>query len=277
MRADYHVHSEYSDDSIYKIEDIIKDAIEKGLDEICITDHVDYGIKDDWDSGKKLPIRDGKTLANVDYPKFFDEITQLKEKYKGQIIIKKGMEFGVQTHTIENYERLFETYPYDFIILSIHQVNNKEFWNNEYQQGKTEQELYHDYYEEMYNVVQNYHNYSVLGHMDLICRYDYKDGYPAFKNHKEQIEKILKYIIKDGKGIELNTSSKHYGLNDLTPSRDILKLYKQLGGTILTIGSDTHVPNQLNAYIDEAKVELKKLGFTKFCTFENMEPIFHAL
>ena len=86
-----------------------------------------------------------------------------------------------------------------------------------------------------------------------------------------------KIVIKDGKGIEVNTSSHRYDLVDLTPSRDILKLYKELGGNIITIGSDSHKREHLGAYIKETKTELKKLGFEYYCTFEKMKPVFHTL
>lgn len=62
MFADYHVHTEFSDDSVYPMEDVVKDAIKMGMDEICFTDHVDYGIKDDWDSGKTIRYRNGEPL-----------------------------------------------------------------------------------------------------------------------------------------------------------------------------------------------------------------------
>lgn len=67
MLADYHVHTDLSDDSTYAMENVILDAIQLGLSEICFTDHVDYGIKRDWDSGPSIPYRNGKLLANVDY------------------------------------------------------------------------------------------------------------------------------------------------------------------------------------------------------------------
>ena len=95
------------------------------------------------------------------------------------------------------------------------------------------------------------------------------------KNHLHG--KILKIVIQDGKGIEINTSSRRYGLKDSTPSRDILKLYKELGGKIITIGSDSHKIEHLGAYIDEAKELLKEIGFDSFCTFEKMKPSFHQL
>ena len=126
------------------------------------------------------------------------------------------------------------------------------------------------------NVIKKYKNYSVLGHLDLMTRYDEIGNYP-FEKVKPIITKILKIVIQDGKGIEINTSSRRYGLKDSTPSRDILKLYKELGGKIITIGSDSHKIEHLGAYIDEAKELLKELGFESYCTFEKMKPIFHQL
>lgn len=277
MFCDYHVHTEYSDDSCYLMEDVIRDAIVLGIKEICFTDHVDYGIKLDWDDPNLIIKENEKTIANVNYPQYFQKIDSLTEKYCNQITIKKGMEFGIQMHTIDKFQKLFNKYLFDFIILSIHQVENKEFWTNDFQAGLSEAEYYQRYYQEMYDVVRNYHDYSVLGHMDLIKRYDDKDGYDAFNEQKEIITRILKYIIEDGKGIELNTSSVRYGLDDLMPSRDIFQLYYDLGGRIITIGSDSHEKVHLGAHIETMKKDLKKIGFKEFCTFKQMKPIFHKL
>lgn len=130
--------------------------------------------------------------------------------------------------------------------------------------------------------MKNYHDYSVLGHLDLIARYDKAGIYP-FAKIQDKIAEILKIVIADGKGIELNTSSVRYkihnaqGEQELTPSREILALYKELGGRIITVGSDSHKPEHLGAYIAEQSQELKKLGFKEICTFEKMQPIFHKL
>lgn len=276
MFADYHVHTEFSDDSVYPLNRVIEDAIALGMDEICLTDHVDYGIKLDWDCGKEIQYRNGEPLANVDYPRYMEAISRAKELYKDKIQIRAGLEFGIQTHTIPEFRDLFQRYPLDFIILSIHQVNDQEFWTQDFQRGKTQQEYNEQYYQEMLRVVREYKDYSVLGHMDLIVRYDKAGVYP-FRKVRPLIEEILKIVIADGKGIEVNTSAKRYGLSDSTPSMEILKLYKSLGGTILTIGSDSHKPEHLGAHIREAKEMLKELGFRQFCTFEGMKPIFHEL
>lgn len=273
MYCDYHVHTVYSDDSDYLMEDVVKDAIDLGIKEICFTDHVDYGIKVDHEEKEKARA---PHLLNVNYPIYFDEIKTLSKKYKDEITIKAGLEFGVQTHTIFDFEKVFNTHPMDFVILSCHQVEDKEFWTQDFQKGRTQKEYQERYYQELFDVVQTYKNYSVLGHLDLINRYDENGAYP-FEKVKDIITKILKTVIADGKGIEINTSSHRYGLSDLTPSRDILKLYKDLGGTIITLGSDTHKKEHLGAYIEETKDELKKLGFEYYCTFEKMEPIYHKL
>ena len=91
------------------------------------------------------------------------------------------------------------------------------------------------------------------------------------------IDAILKLAIEKGKGIELNTSYHRYGLADSTPSHMILKRYRELGGLIVTIGSDSHDAAQVGAYIEEGKQVLRACGFSSFCTFEKGQPLFHAL
>lgn len=283
MFADYHVHTSYSDDSEYPMEEVVKDAISFGLDEICFTDHVDYGVKRDWDDPRGMTYRRGgageperMALANVDYPRYATEIAALREKYKDQITLKMGIEFGIQTHTIPQYEKLFSVWPFDFIILSVHQVEDKEFWTQDFQRGRTQTEYNLRYYEEILALVQQYHHYSVLGHMDLISRYD-KAGPFSFEKIRPIVKEILKTIIFDGKGIEVNTSCHRYGLNDLTPSTDILRLYRDLGGRIITIGSDSHRKEHLGAYLTETISALKAIGYKEVYTFKQMCPIPHKL
>lgn len=301
MFCDYHVHTNYSDDSFYPMEEVIQDAIAMGMEEICFTDHVDYGVKVDWDGltpeqiaeceywrasapdlsdpegmKKWLDGRRGK-IRNVNYPAYFAELNRLQENYHGRITIKKGLEFGVQTHTTSDFEKLYARYPLDFVLLSIHQVEDKEPWSGEYAEGRNQDAYYQDYYHELLHVVQTFKHYSVLAHVDMPVRYDsYGGGYP-FEKVRPILTEIFRTVIADGKGIELNTSCFYYGLADLTPARDILKLYRELGGTILTVGSDSHKKGQLGGHIPAIYEELKALGFEQIYTFEGMEPIPHAI
>jgi histidinol-phosphatase (PHP family) len=273
MFADYHVHTHYSEDSEYQMEQVVLDAIEKGLNEICFTDHVDYGIVPENEV-----IIDGEKF-NGKWQDYFQEIEHLKVKYQDQITIKSGMELGLQRHTIQQNNELVKQWDMDFAILSIHGIDNKEFFSYEFQEGKTQEEWNLAYYDELYEVMKNFDHYSVLGHVDLIKRYDSLQGHPdfAFEKTKPIMTKILKHVIENGKGIELNASSFRYGMKDLMPARNILKLYRELGGTIITLGSDSHQFEHLTAYLEECRQELKKIGYTHFCTFDKMKPIFHQL
>lgn len=281
MFADYHVHTEFSSDSEYPMEQVLKDAIGMQMDEICFTEHVDYGVKKDWGSKEPVKYYGSKPYLNVDYPAYAAKIKRLRQEYGAQIDIRMGLEFGMQVHTIPQYEALaqnapFDANPLDFIILSVHQVGDKEFWTQEFQKGKSQREYNEEYYEELLRVAKAYKGYSVLGHLDMISRYDKAGNYP-FENVKPLISEILKTAIQDGKGLELNTSYHRYGLQDTTPSTEILRLYKSMGGEILTIGSDSHAPEHLGAYIEEGKQLLKSLGFQYFCTYDELVPIFHKL
>ncbi len=261
MLADYHVHTSFSDDSECPMETMVQKAIELGIDEIAFTEHVDYGVRTD---------------LNCNYKKYFIELSRLREEYGDRLNIKAGIEFGVQTHTASLFEQDSAAYPFDFIILSNHQINNKEFWNNRFQSGKTQEQINSKYYEATYEVMRKYKAYSVLGHLDMIKRYDPYGIYPDEKI-MGIIEKILSQAIKDGKGIEVNTSSFKYGMPDLMPSRAILRLYHRLGGRILTIGSDAHDAKRIGEYFDVVLNEIKAIGFKEICTFDKMQPVFHKI
>lgn len=287
MYADYHLHCEYSDDSNEPMENQIQQAIALGLDEMCFTDHVDYGIKRDWDDPAGIIIRHaiehGKevdlVLANVNYPKYFEALDMYQKKYAPSICIKKGLEFGIQSITVDAFEKLYASYQgeLDFVLFSMHQVNNLEFWTQDFQKGKTQKEYNDEYYKEIYQTMQMFHHYSCLAHLDLLARYDENGIYP-FENEKDVIAEILKYAIQDGKGIEINTSSWKYGLKDTQPSRAILKLYKDLGGKIITVGSDAHETKYLASHIKDAYDILKnEIGIDEICTFDHMRPIFHKI
>lgn len=261
MLANYHMHTNYSDDSSFKMEDVVKKAISCGLDEICITDHLDC-------------------VTGIDpcfpYKSYEKDFLYCKTKYSGKITLKLGMEFGMQTSTIPYFNQFFENGDFDFILMSCHLIEDKWFWSQEFQSGKTQDEYNQRYYEEILRLVNSFDNYSVLGHLDVIRRYDLKGEYP-FEKIKSVVASILERVISHGKGIEINTSCYRYRLNNLTPSREILRLYHDMGGEIITIGTDSHCPEQVNSHIEDAKLALLSLGYKYFCTFDKMKPEFHKI
>lgn len=160
MISDFHLHSEFSDDSKAPMESQIEKAISLGMEEMCFTDHVDYGIKSDWTDGA-IRWRGGdgigtakdalQPLTNVNYPEYFWKLYRMQKTYEDKITIRAGLEFGIQTITVKDYKHLLEHYgdQLDFILLSVHEIDNKELWTGEFMQGLTQKEYNLKYYQEI--------------------------------------------------------------------------------------------------------------------------------
>ena len=278
MLADYHVHTNFSDDSWYPLEKVAADALRVNLDEICVTDHVDYGVKPDWDHPELARLEFGMPVLNVDYEHYFPHVAAMRERFDGQLAIACGLELGVQRHTVEESRALVRRWEseLDFVLLSIHQVDDLEFWMGDYQKGRTQAEIHAGYYDEMLHVMDVFDDWDALAHLDLVRRYDPNGDYP-FDAIRDQVAAVLEKAIAKGKAIEVNTSGIRYGLKEFQPSDEILRLYRDLGGTRLTIGSDSHEFAHLGAYIRLAQKKLAALGFETFETFRHHEPIEHSL
>lgn len=278
LLADFHVHSGFSDDSDYPLEQVARDAVRLNLDEICFTEHVDYGVKPEWNKPDTARFENGHPVTNCAYMPYLSELDRVRGLLGDQIGLRAGLELGVQSHTIRENHALVRCLrnKLDFAILSIHQVDNREFWNGDYQEGRSQDEIHRAYYEELLRVVECYRSYSVVGHLDLITRYDPYGAYP-FEKTRDIVAAILEQVIKDGKGIEVNTSGIRYGLGRFQPGPEILALYRDLGGRIVTTGSDSHKPEHLGSYLRQAQRQLKDLGFEEFHTFEHWEPVAHRL
>ncbi len=279
MKADCHVHSDFSFDSKAPMELQAERAIEIGLDALCFTDHVDYGVRLDWDDPREVENRNGKPLRNVDYPRYFEKLDELRERFDDRLIIRNGLELGVQQHTAALFDALFERYRerLDFTLLSVHQIDDREFYPPQFQQGKTQDEYNLRYFEELLALTQRFEHYCVLAHLDVMRRYDPQGEYP-FEKVRDVVAEILRTVIAHGKGIELNTASWRYDLRDTQPCRAILRLYRDLGGEIITMGSDAHRPERVGGNFDEARQILRdELGFRRACVFQRMEPMFYEL
>ena len=279
MKADQHVHSNFSFDSKTPMETQVLRGIELGLDLMCFTEHVDYGIMRDHNDPLPTKIQNGHPCYNADYPSYFRKLDEMRQTYGDRITIRRGLEFGVQKHTIPQYNALYERYrkELDFTLLSVHQVDDLEFYPPDFQATRSQDEYNMRYYEELLAVARDFDHYAVLAHLDVMRRYDPAGEYP-FAKTKDIVAEILRVAIDKGKGIELNTGSWRYHLEDIQPRREIWRLYRDLGGEIVTIGSDGHRPERVAGNFDEARAILRdELGFRRFCTFEHMEPTFHEL
>lgn len=260
---DYHMHSHFSADCSVPMENMVLTAIKKGLTEICFTEHIDY----------EYPDKD--FIFEFDLEEYDQMLHNLQQKYSGQIRIKKGIELGLQPHLLDRYEKLMNEVDFDFSICSMHTTDKKGLHSGDLFKDRTINEAYKVYYEELLYCVQNFKQFSVLGHLDLVKRYTIDQQPDA--NFHEIITEIFKEIIPAGKGIELNTSGVRYGLPSGMPSDDILKLYKQCGGEIITLGSDAHRESELAFEFRESLELLESIGFKYIATFDQQEPNFHLI
>lgn len=259
---DYHMHSDFSADCETPMEDTIESAIDKGLSEICFTEHIDYEYPD-------------PTIEfDLDLEGYREKIQEVQAKYKDKISIKKGVEIGVQPYLLDQYKVLMKEESFDFVICSMHTTEKKDLHSGDFFKNKTVDEAYEIYYQELLECVKHFDQFSILGHLDLVKRYSRERSPHSFH---ELISEIFKVIIPRGQGIELNTSGHKYGLPTGMPSSDILKLYKEHGGEILTLGSDSHVAETVG-YDFKASLELfESIGFKYITTFDNMKPTFHKI
>jgi len=259
---DYHIHSDFSADCKTPMERTIKEAIRLGLDEICFTEHIDYDYPD-----KSI-------VFEFDLDSYDKKIAEMQDQYVEQLKIKKGVEIGIQPHQLGRYNDLIEKEHFDFVICSMHTTEIKDLHSGEFFKGIRQEEAYQIYYEELLYCVKHFKNFQVLGHLDLVKRYKKQE---TAKDFHDIIREIFNEIIPAGKGIELNTSGKRYGMENGMPSTDILKLYKDLGGEIITLGSDSHVETTV-AYDFKNSLELlQSLGYKFVSTFENKQPVFHRI
>jgi len=265
-KLDYHLHTDYSLDCYEPMVNIIKGAIAHDLDEIVITDHVDF-------TREMQPVR-----GSIDYDKYITQLFDFKNIYSNKIKIKFGIELGAEPLEHKKINEFLKKYKYDFIIMSSHTTAGYDLWARELFIGRSKKESYSMYFEEILQNIKLVEKFCVYGHLDFIPRYwRTGDNSLVYEDYKDIIDSILKALIEKGKGVEVNTSGIRYGLNTVHPQLSILKRYKELGGEILTLGSDAHKQKDVASDFDKGYEIIKAAGFKYLTRFDNLEPEFFEI
>lgn len=262
--TDHHVHTSYSPDSDASIRDYLVEAKKLDLDYVMFTDHIDMGaIEVEFQN-------------HIDYSEYFKTMKQLEEEY--QMPIRIGVEIGYEKNHKNQIDEFLMKHPFDFVISSIHYVGRKDFYLGNFFDGETQYSSYLKYFEAILEMVANFSNFEIVGHLDHIVRYGpFKHRSYNYEDYKEIIDDILKTIIKKDKGIELNTSGLEGPLNTTFPKKRILERYIELGGNIITVGSDAHYNEDFNAGVPEGINDLKELGFSEISSFKKRKIKNHKL
>ena len=163
IRCDYHMHTGFSSDSEAPVRSMLNASIERGLTSVCITDHLDLDYPEDEELGPE-PFR-------LDLEKYFQALTRIREEYSGKLDVRIGVEMGLQPHLGETYQRLAESYPFDFIIGSLHLVHGMDPYYGKIFEGKTDREVYREAFRETLTCLDRVSSFDVLGHLDYVVRY----------------------------------------------------------------------------------------------------------
>lgn len=259
---DMHTHTAFSDDCDAPMEEVLQHACDIGLEGIAITDHYDPGYPD-----PEFPFI-------PDFQQYYAAMDRMKARYDGQLDVVRGMEIGIMQTQLHAAEDVAHSYDFDFLIGSFHCYRGEDIFTLDYRQ-RNQKELFRDFFVSMYECLKQYKEYDVIGHYTILDRYigSIFDLTPAM----DVIRETLKMIISEGKGIEINTSDKKYHMPVRLPRKEILEAYRELGGNILTIGSDSHGPGRLAERFDEALELAQSLGYRYWCSYRNRTPVFHKI
>lgn len=266
--ADYHTHSRISPDAGTSMTDMARAAAAAGLDEICFTDHVEPIV---WGGTELRGPYDWKALAA--------EFNAAERAMGERIRLRLGIELGDAPWDFAHTERLMADAPMlDFVIGSVHMLSERFGGTDLYFFApRDEDEVRAGIADYLANVqrLAEWGKFSVLGHLTLPLRYlnENRGFHLTFDGFESQVEQVLRTLIQNGCGIELNTNRGNTPL----PDEKWLRMYRELGGEIITLGTDAHSPRYVGCAIREGQRLLRDCGFKKFCTFEKMAPIWHEL
>ena len=257
---DYHLHSHFSGDCEEEMENIILEAIKRGGKHLCFTDHLDYDYPDT------------DIQFEFDAEGFIKTFEHLKEKYKNKIHLQRGIEVGLQPHVIEQSLQFIKYFKPEFILCSFHVAEKKDLYTGDFFEGKTPEEAWDIYLEDIITTLTNFKEYSVVGHLDILKRYNEGVKSIPYAYYKEKLDMILKIIIEDKKGIEVNMSGLRSDLNETLPHMNIIKRYHELGGQYITLGSDAHMKQDIYSHFEDVLEMLQDIGFEYFTIYNHNKP-----
>lgn len=272
MLVDYHLHNHFSPDSNEDTRKIVMQALERGVQELCLTNHVE---RHDKKTGEA--IFDSHE-AQVRFKKIKEELTTVQKEYP-QIALKFGAELEyVQIHMDQLAEFVKNT-PFDFILGSVHIVQGviiaSHLFADEFYGQRDEKTAYGAYFEALEKMVKWGH-FDVVAHFDICKKSGYKFYGPFVpQKYKEQIVSILELMKKKNIGLEINTKCLDNKCEEVFPHPTILKWAVEVGIEHFTVSSDAHKAPLVSKYIKEALEVAKSVGIKGVSTYSQRVPTVH--
>jgi len=270
MITDGHNHTKhFSPDAEQSIDELIYEAKAKGFTRIGITEHYEIDYPDDginW----KFDLNE------------YDRVFENWRAKAGGLELLKGIEFGYQTHVAKEIDKTAALIPFDVVLLSIHLFRGKDFYADRECYKIPAKELHREYIAMEAESCENCDNYDVAAHYDYINRYtDNKSDFVTYDECPKEFDRLFEALITKQKALEINTKSifKHKagGFARHLPDAAVLKRYRQMGGNMICLGSDSHFNGTFAVCFNEAIEYLKSLGFTETVYFKEHKPYFEPL
>lgn len=262
--VDYHIHSHFSKEGKDSIDAICQRAISKELEEIAITEFCVFDPENPHFNG----YNHEEVKAAID---------QARETYAGQIVIRHGVDIGYETRYLEEIEEFLEQHLFDFTIASVHHINEHHILSDDARDFFASHQLpdaYIPYFFEVRRAAEC-KMFDLIGHLDYVKRKGVDVFGPFdFEVMEPVLRSILQIIVANEMGLEINTSGLRQSPRDFYPAAKILKLYQELGGEVITIGSDAFSADHVGAGAPNALWLAYQTGFRFITTFEQGEPAF---
>lgn len=259
---DYHLHSAVSYDGRGTPEQMAQAAVNAGLKEICFTDHLDYM--------HCLP-KEETAYCVESYNRAYNALAL------PGLMIRRGTEVGLTPWNQEEIAADLSLRPYDFVLGSVHFIQDVDPYLPPYWENRNPFDAETQYFEELLKCVKIHDHFDVLGHLTYIskCKAHPHPRIIPLAEYRDIITEIMKQLIAKGKGLEVNTSGVDR-CGDFLPGLEYLRLFRSLGGEIVTVGSDAHDTLRVGQYTTDACHMLKEV-FGYVCTFVDRTPVFHKL
>ena len=263
---DYHIHSNVSFDAYDSPARIAMTAKEKGISEICFTEHheIDYPYDE--------------IHPELDF-KIYERELEKALRCAPEIRIRKGVELSLMPHALQKIKKSLEGQELDFIIASQHTIKGKDPYFGDSFEGKTLRQAQREYLEEMLYDLKHYDDFDVVGHIGYLDKYlpqvdciTEKEPF-TYADFSDLLDEILTSVIARGKGIEVNTSN-YFVYDWPTPQKTILKRFVDLGGEIVTLGSDAHFADVVGHRFGDALQYMQECGVKYICRYEARKPEF---
>lgn len=268
--TDCHTHTQFSVDSEADIEKCIERAMKLGLAAYAVTDHCECNR---WYSQEHYP--DETTYPYFDFGRDFENslsaVTALKEKYRGRLNLICGVEMGQATHDFGIAEKIVSDPRLDFVLASMHQLpKTEDFCFIDYSQYSMDgiYELAERYFTEIHKLCK-WGNFDVLAHLTYFMRYlKCKAKIDMdISRFDDIIAESFRLLAQNGKGLEINTSGIRQGCGDTFPDLKYVKLFRDMGGEIITVGSDSHTVEDIGANVADGIETARAAGFERIAYY----------